>query len=187
MFYPRIDIVSTVVRWNIDKRRWYINNIKTRSDMTYSNRKIYKQKGTGLARHSTRSVPQFRGGGKYCGTKHISKLQVNKKLFTSSIKNILAIKASILSLFLADKISSTINNWSNSLVIHASHQWPLIFHLIETGCECFHWTKINIHLMVKSKTIIITRNAFVKLENCWTLSWQLAPKQSNQLHLNIED
>ncbi len=36
--------------------------------MTYSNRKIYKQKGTGLARHSTRS-----GGGKYCGTKHISK------------------------------------------------------------------------------------------------------------------
>ncbi len=71
--------------------------------MTYSNRKIYKQKGTGLARHSTRSVPQFRGGGKYCGTKHISK--VNKKLFTSSIKNILAIKASILSLFLADKYS----------------------------------------------------------------------------------
>ncbi|MEM8757084.1 MAG: 50S ribosomal protein L4 [Planctomycetota bacterium] len=37
---------------------------KSRGQISGSNAKMYKQKGTGRARHSTKKVPQFRGGGR---------------------------------------------------------------------------------------------------------------------------
>ncbi|MGP1918402.1 MAG: 50S ribosomal protein L4, partial [Candidatus Hodgkinia cicadicola] len=64
--YPTVKTLSVALKWHLDKRRKHVSHIKTRSEMSYSNRKRFKQKGTGGARHATRSVGLFRGGAKFC-------------------------------------------------------------------------------------------------------------------------
>jgi len=60
---PRYDIIHRVVNWQLAKRRSGNHFAKGRSDVTASGKKIYAQKGTGGARHSSRKVNLFRGGG----------------------------------------------------------------------------------------------------------------------------
>jgi large subunit ribosomal protein L4 len=63
----RADVLHQVVRWQLAKRHQGTHKTKTRSEVRASTRKMYKQKGTGRARHGAASVPQFRGGGKAFG------------------------------------------------------------------------------------------------------------------------
>jgi large subunit ribosomal protein L4 len=63
----RGDILHQVVRWQLAKRRQGTHKSKTRGEVKATTRKMYKQKGTGRARHGAASVPQFRGGGKAFG------------------------------------------------------------------------------------------------------------------------
>jgi large subunit ribosomal protein L4 len=63
----RGDILHQVVRWQLAKRRQGTHKAKTRGEVKATTRKMYKQKGTGRARHGAASVPQFRGGGKAFG------------------------------------------------------------------------------------------------------------------------
>ncbi len=60
---PRPDILHRMVRWQLAKRRAGTHKTKVVGEVAGSRRKIYRQKGTGRARHSTTRAPQFRGGG----------------------------------------------------------------------------------------------------------------------------
>ncbi len=64
---PRADILQRVVRWQRNNAQAGTHKVKTRSEVSYSTKKIYRQKGTGGARHGARSAPIFRGGGVYKG------------------------------------------------------------------------------------------------------------------------
>jgi large subunit ribosomal protein L4 len=64
---PRADILARMVRYQLAKRRAGTHKTKGRSEINRSRKKIYKQKGTGGARHGAASAPQFRGGGKAFG------------------------------------------------------------------------------------------------------------------------
>ncbi len=64
---PRSDILHRVVRWQLAKARQGTHKVKTRSETSYSGRKIYSQKRTGRARHGDRNAPIFRKGGVYKG------------------------------------------------------------------------------------------------------------------------
>lgn len=64
---PRADILHRVVRWQRARAQAGTHKVKTRSEVSYSTRKIYRQKGTGGARHGARSAPIFRSGGVYAG------------------------------------------------------------------------------------------------------------------------
>ncbi len=59
----RPDILQRVVVWQLAKRRAGTHKVKTRGEVNRSGAKIYKQKGTGRARHGSRRVNIFRGGG----------------------------------------------------------------------------------------------------------------------------
>ncbi|OUS36837.1 50S ribosomal protein L4 [Rhodobacterales bacterium 56_14_T64] len=63
----RADILHRVVRWQRNNAQAGTHKVKTRSEVSYSTKKIYRQKGTGGARHGARSAPIFRGGGVYKG------------------------------------------------------------------------------------------------------------------------
>jgi large subunit ribosomal protein L4 len=65
----RADILHEVVRWQLAKRRQGTHKTKTRGEVDLTKRKMYKQKGTGRARHGAASATQFRGGGKPFGPK----------------------------------------------------------------------------------------------------------------------
>ncbi|MEL7414479.1 MAG: 50S ribosomal protein L4, partial [Pseudomonadota bacterium] len=64
---PRADILHRMVRWQLAKRQAGTHKVKTRSEVSYSTKKIYRQKGTGGARHGSRKAPIFRKGGVYNG------------------------------------------------------------------------------------------------------------------------
>ena len=65
----RADILHQVVRWQLAKRRQGTHKTKTRGEINKTTRKMYKQKGTGRARHGAASATQFRGGAKPFGPK----------------------------------------------------------------------------------------------------------------------
>ena len=60
---PREDIVARVVKWQLAKRRAGTHKVKSRSEVSATTAKMFKQKGTGRARRGAISVVQFRGGG----------------------------------------------------------------------------------------------------------------------------
>ena len=64
---PRKDIIQRVVNWQLAKRQAGTHKTKGRAEVWCTGKKMYKQKGTGGARHGSARVPQFRGGGRAFG------------------------------------------------------------------------------------------------------------------------
>jgi large subunit ribosomal protein L4 len=64
---PRADILARVVQWQQNRRHKGQHRTLTRSEIDRTTKKMYKQKGTGQARHGAQSVAQFRGGAKAMG------------------------------------------------------------------------------------------------------------------------
>ncbi|MWB78372.1 50S ribosomal protein L4 [Pseudooceanicola sp. 216_PA32_1] len=64
---PRADILHRVVRWQRNKAQAGTHKVLTKSEVSYSTKKIYRQKGTGGARHGSKKAPIFRHGGVYKG------------------------------------------------------------------------------------------------------------------------
>lgn len=59
----RKDILQTVVKWQLAKRRQGTHKAKTRTEVSGGGVKPYKQKGTGNARRGSSRSPLIRGGG----------------------------------------------------------------------------------------------------------------------------
>ena len=64
---PRKDIIQRCVNWQLAKRQAGTHKAQGRADVWRTGKKMYKQKGTGGARHGSARVPQFRGGGRAFG------------------------------------------------------------------------------------------------------------------------
>ncbi len=64
---PREDLIARMVRWQLAKRQAGDHKTLGRADIHRTGKKMYKQKGTGGARHGSARVPQFRGGGRAMG------------------------------------------------------------------------------------------------------------------------
>ena len=91
---PRADILHRVVRWQRARAQAGTHKVKTRSETSYSRSKIYRQKGTGGARHGDRNAPIFRGGGIYKGPTPRSHAHgLPKKLRKLGLRHALSAKA----------------------------------------------------------------------------------------------
>jgi len=91
---PRADILHRVVRWQLAKRQAGTHKVKTRSETSYSTKKIYRQKGTGGARHGDRNAPIFRKGGVYKGpTPRSHAHELTKKFRKLGLRHALSAKA----------------------------------------------------------------------------------------------
>jgi large subunit ribosomal protein L4 len=64
---PRKDLIQRCVNWQLAKRQAGTHKTQGRADVWRTGKKMYKQKGTGGARHGSARVPQFRGGGRAFG------------------------------------------------------------------------------------------------------------------------
>ena len=63
----RGDILQRMVTWQLAKRRAGTHKIQVRNEVSRTGKKMYKQKGTGGARHGSRRAPQFVGGSRAFG------------------------------------------------------------------------------------------------------------------------
>ncbi len=90
---PREDIVARVVRWQLAKKRLGNHSVQTRSQVKMTTAKMYKQKGTGKARHGSGAVSQFRGGGMAHGpVVHSHAHNLNKKVRKLGLRSVLSNK-----------------------------------------------------------------------------------------------
>ena len=91
---PRADILHRVVRWQRAKAQAGTHSVLGKSDVSYSTKKIYKQKGTGGARHGSRKAPIFRHGGVYKGpTPRSHAHDLPKKFRALGLRHALSAKA----------------------------------------------------------------------------------------------
>ena len=101
---PRADILHRVVRWQRNKAQAGTHKVKTRSEVKYSTKKIYRQKGTGGARHGDRNAPIFRKGGIYKGpTPRSHAHELTKKFRKLGLKHALSSKAATGNLVVLDE------------------------------------------------------------------------------------
>jgi large subunit ribosomal protein L4 len=89
----RKDILFRVINWQLANRRAPARASKERSDIKMTGKKMYKQKGTGGARHGNRAAPQFRKGGKAHGPRaRTFEEGLNKKIRALGLKTALSVK-----------------------------------------------------------------------------------------------
>ena len=103
---PREDILQRVVRWQLARRQQGTHKAKGRSEIARTGAKMYKQKGTGRARHHSARAPQFRGGGKAHGPVVRShEHDLPKKVRALGLKHALSAKAKSESIIIVDELT----------------------------------------------------------------------------------
>ena len=175
---PRLDIMSRVVNWQLSKKRVGSHSVLSRSDISLTKSKAFKQKGTGRARRGANSVVQFRGGGVAHGPivrDHSHKL--NKKIRKLGLKSALSSKAKNDNLIILDKLecdgkTSSIKKLFVSLKINSC----CVIQSEDTSIEFIRAIKnipnsmvlsqlgANVYDILKHKKLIITEAAIKKLE-----------------------
>jgi large subunit ribosomal protein L4 len=63
----RGDLLARCVNWQLAKRRAGTHKVQTRNENSRTGKKMYRQKGTGGARHGSKRAPQFVGGSRAFG------------------------------------------------------------------------------------------------------------------------
>jgi large subunit ribosomal protein L4 len=91
---PRADIIHRCVVWQLAKRQRGTHAVKNRADINRTGKKMYRQKGTGSARHGSARVNLFRGGGRSFGPQPRSHaIALPKKVRALALKHALSAKA----------------------------------------------------------------------------------------------
>ena len=103
---PRADLIQRVVLWQLAKKQQGTHQSKGRADISRTGAKMFKQKGTGRARHSSARAPQFRGGGKAHGPVARSHaIDLPKKVRALGLKHALSAKVKGEQLIIIDDLA----------------------------------------------------------------------------------
>ena len=104
---PREDIIARMVRYQRAKARQGTHQTKGRSDVDRTGARMYRQKGTGGARHHSQAAPQFRGGGKAHGPQSRDHSHdLTKKFRSLALRHALSAKAKEGSLVVLDDLAA---------------------------------------------------------------------------------
>jgi large subunit ribosomal protein L4 len=91
---PRPDLIQRCVVWQLAKRQRGTHDVKNRAEIHRTGKKMYKQKGTGSARHGSARVNLFRGGGRSFGpTPRSHAIDLPKKVRALALRHALSAKA----------------------------------------------------------------------------------------------
>jgi large subunit ribosomal protein L4 len=102
----RADILQRCVTWQLAKRRAGTHKIQVRNEVSRTGKKMYKQKGTGGARHGSRRAAQFVGGAKAHGPVVRSHaFDLPKKVRAMALRHALSSKAKDGSLIVVDNVA----------------------------------------------------------------------------------
>ncbi len=107
---PRKKVIQSVIDWQINRFKSRTAKTKQRGEVKGSTAKIYAQKGTGGARHSSRKAPIFVGGGVAHGPKGAvySVKKINKKIKKLGFLHLLSEKKKDNSLFVVEDFKKEI-------------------------------------------------------------------------------
>ena len=173
------EIVAKVVNWQLSNKRQGSHKVKERNEVVGSNAKIYRQKGTGGARHGDRNAPIFRKGGVYKGPKPRSHSHdLNKKFRKLGIKHALSSKVSSGKVVFVDEIKTNFEKTKDLVKILDKYGWQnlLIIDDQEKAKGLTKFTKrlvnrdvlsvngINVYDILRKDQLLITSAALKHLE-----------------------
>ena len=176
---PRADLLHRVVRWQRAKAQAGTHSVLGKSDVSYSTKKIYRQKGTGGARHGSRKAPIFRHGGVYKGpTPRSHAFDLPKKVRALGLKHALSAKVAAGELVIVDNINiaeaktSAVakavkeNGWKRVLVIDGAavnENFAKAARNID-GIDVLPSMGANVYDILKRETLVITKAGVEALE-----------------------
>ncbi len=176
---PRADILHRVVRWQRAKAQAGTHKVKTRSETSYSTKKIYRQKGTGGARHGDRNAPIFRKGGVYKGpTPRSHAFDLPKKVRALGLKLALSAKAGSGKLVVLDSTdmaeaktsvlakAAKELGWKKALIIdgaEVNENFARAARNLE-GVDVLPSIGANVYDILRRDTLVITRAGLEALE-----------------------
>ena len=174
-------MIQLLVDWQLNHFKPRTAKTKQRSEVKGSTKKIYAQKGTGGARHSSRKAPIFVGGGVAHGPKgKVYKIKkINKKVRKLGLFHILSHKNKLNSLFVVDDFKNEIkktkefnqfikkNNLNNSLIISDKNSTSKIIKSARNipNLKIIDQTGANVYDMLKYKNIIFTASSIKSFQD----------------------
>ena len=174
-------LVKFVIDWQLNHQKPRTAKTKQRNEVKGSTKKIYAQKGTGQARHASRTAPLFVGGGQAHGPKGaVYKIKkINKKVRKLALAQTLAKKNTDKQLHILSDVKKEIkktkefnkflvnNNLSNALIVSDKESEKNFIRSARNikDLKVISDEGANIYDMLKYKNIIITSSSIKKIEN----------------------
>lgn len=176
---PRADILHRLVRWQRARAQAGTHSVLGKSEVSYSTKKIYRQKGTGGARHGSRKAPIFRKGGVYKGpTPRSHAHDLTKKFRALGLKHALSAKATTGNLVILENLEMTEAKtsvlakaakelgWKRVLIIDGAdvnENFALAARNIE-GIDVLPSIGANVYDILKRDVLVITKAGVEALE-----------------------
>jgi large subunit ribosomal protein L4 len=170
----RGDILARCVNWQLSKRRAGTHKVQTRNENSRTGKKMYKQKGTGGARHGSRRAPQFVGGSRAFGPiVRDHGFDLPKKVRALALRHALSSKAKDGSLVVLD--AATLDSPKTAALRETFGKLGLANALVITGVEVDNNFKLaarnipnvdvlpnaglNVYDVLRRHTLVLTREA----------------------------
>ena len=177
---PNKTIIQSMIYWQQNHQKPRTAKTKQRGEIKGSTAKIYAQKGTGGARHSSRKAPIFVGGGVAHGPKGaVYKVKkINKKVIKLGLKHLLTHKKNINSLFVIEDFKNIIkktkvfnnflekNKLKNSLIISDKESTPKFIKSARNipNLKIIEHSGANIYDLLKYKNVLFTTTSIKLLQ-----------------------
>jgi large subunit ribosomal protein L4 len=175
---PREDLIHRMVRYQMLKRMAGTHHAQDRSEVTTTGKKMYRQKGTGGARHGDKGAPQFRGGGKAFGPKPRSHaIDLPKKVRALALRHALSAKAKAGEIVVIDKAASDGKTKAlkerfgkleldNALIIDGAEIEPAFARAARNipNIDVLPVQGINVYDILRRRRLVLTKSAVEALE-----------------------
>ena len=178
---PNKYVIQSLVDWQLNHFKSRTAKTKQRNEIKGSTKKIYAQKGTGGARHSSRKAPLFVGGGVAHGPKGaVYKIKkINKKVRKIGLFHILSQKKKVNSLFVVEDFKNEIkktklfsqflkkNKLSNSLIISDKNSKSKIIKSARNipDLKIIDQAGTNVYYLLKYKNVVFTISSIKSLQD----------------------
>ncbi len=173
-------LLKYVVDWQLNRSKKRVAKTKQRNEITGSTRKIYAQKGTGGARHSSRKAPIFVGGGVAHGPKgdNYKTKSINKKIRKLALAQTISKKNNNKELFILDDVkkkiakTKTFNNFliknklENVLIISDQETEKNIYKSVRNipDVKLINYKGTNVYDLIRFKNVIFTKSSIKNIE-----------------------
>jgi len=176
---PRPDLIQRCIVWQLAKRRAGTHAVKNRAEIHRTGKKMYRQKGTGSARHGSARVNLFRGGGRSFGpTPRSHEIGLPKKVRALALKHALSAKAKDGGIVIIDK--AAVENGKTKALSQSFGKLEIVNALIIDGAEVdanfqlavrnipgvdvLPIQGINVYDILRRNKLVLTRAALDALE-----------------------
>jgi large subunit ribosomal protein L4 len=176
---PRQDLIQRCINWQLAKRQRGTHDVKNRAEIWRTGKKMFKQKGTGSARHGSARANLFRGGGRSFGpTPRSHAIDLPKKVRALALRHALSAKAKDGAIVVVDAVTAKDAKTSalrerfeklgfaNALIIDGA-EIENNFRLAARGIpniDVLPIQGINVYDILRRQTLVLTKAAVDALE-----------------------